>query len=291
MLARAGYVQPVERFATADNITVAGYDFGGDGPPLLLGHATGCHARVWLPAVEFLRGRFHCYGVDSRGHGDSDAALGGNYDWHGLALDALAVAKGFGLDRPYGGGHSSGAALMLLAEEAEPGTFAGLALYEPIAAATDQPRPPERGGRLAAGARRRRAKFASVDEAIAHYTGKGPFVSFTDAALRAYVEHGVAQQDDGGVRLKCEPEAEARIYEMAMSHDAYARLDRVRCPVTFLAGEFDSPMPLAVLATFAGRLGSQGRAMQLDGLDHFGPMAAPERVARVMTEQLLGPDR
>lgn len=276
----------MHRFTTPDGNAVAAYDFGGDGPPLLLAHATGFHAHVWLPMVEHLRGEFHCYGFDSRGHGDSDPAPDRSYDWNGFATDALAVIDGFGLERPYGVGHSSGGALLLLAEEAAPGTFAGLVLYEPIAAAGPRLLPGN-GGALAAGARRRRATFPSFAAAIDNYRGKGPFAAFTEEALRLYVEHGFSLLPDGSVVLKCDPEDEARTYEMAMSHTAYADLDRVRCPVTFVSSEFESPMPLPVLQRFADRLGPLGRALQLDGLGHFGPMSHPQLVADVVTTHLL----
>ena len=275
------------RFRTPDGITVSAYDLGGDGLPLLFAHATGFHGRIWLPLAERLRKRFHCYAFDSRGHGDSDPAPGGDYDWTGFAADALAVVDGFGLTRPFAVGHSAGGALLLLAEEDRPGTFAGMVLYEPIAAVTDQPPPPGSGGLLSLGARKRRAEFPSRDAAFDNYKGKGPFASFTDDALRAYVEHGFADTPDGSVKLKCEPEQEARTYEMAMSHRAYGRLDAVRCPVTFLAGEIAPAMALPALEAMATRLGDRGIAIELDGLDHFGPMADPDRIAAIVEAAFL----
>jgi pimeloyl-ACP methyl ester carboxylesterase len=65
-----------DSFVTDDGVTIQTYDWGGDGPPLLLAHATGLHAHVWLPLVQRLRSSFHCYAIDARAQGDSSAPNG-----------------------------------------------------------------------------------------------------------------------------------------------------------------------------------------------------------------------
>jgi pimeloyl-ACP methyl ester carboxylesterase len=98
------------------------------------------------------------------------------------------------------------------------------------------------------------------------------------AALRAYVEHGFAHQPDGSVRLKCEPEHEARTYEMGMRHDAYDELPKVACPVTVVCGELTDAFPEPVIAMVAERL-PEGRTEVMPGLGHFGPLQDPAAVA------------
>ncbi len=66
-----------QSFTTDDGVIVQTYDWGGDGPPLLLAHATGLHGHVWLPLVQRLRSSFHCYAIDARAQGDTTAPLGG----------------------------------------------------------------------------------------------------------------------------------------------------------------------------------------------------------------------
>ena len=56
---------------------------------------------------------------------------------------------------------------------------------------------------LAEGALRRRPTFASRDEAFENYSSKPPFSALDPDALRAYVDHGFADEPDGTVRLKC----------------------------------------------------------------------------------------
>ena len=101
---------------TPDGNRVAVHDLGGSGPPLLLAHATGFHGMVWAPVAARLAEHFRCISFDERGHGDSDPAPGGDYDWNGFATDALAVVDALGLGPELvAAGHSCGGALLLLA--------------------------------------------------------------------------------------------------------------------------------------------------------------------------------
>ena len=270
----------MQRVTTSDGNQVTVHDLGGTGPTLLLAHATGFHGRVWMPVAERLAARFHCIAFDERGHGDSDPAPGDDYDWNGFATDALAVIDGLELGPVLAAGHSCGGALLLLAEQRRPGTFAKLWVYEPVMIPAEGlstlPVPGENP--LAAGARKRRATFASKDAAYDNYAGKPPFSILDPAALRAYVEHGFANQPDGSVRLKCEPENEARTYEMGMRHDAYDDLPKVQCPVTVVCGELTDAFPEPIITMVAERL-PKGTPQVMPGLGHFGPLQDPAAVA------------
>lgn len=280
------------RVRTSDGVDLAVYDFGGDGPPLLLAHATGFHARTWLPVVAAGLGeRFHCYAFDERAHGDSTPPPDGDFSWHRFADDALAVIDALGLGGPgsplHAAGHSCGGALLLLAELSLPGTLRSLYCYEPVVMPLDPV--PSRDdvdpsqNPLAIGARRRREVFDSLDAALANYSAKPPMSGFAPEALRAYVEHGFEPVDGAGagaagVRLKCRGEHEARTYENAMFHGAYLRLGEVRCPVTLACGEHTNAFGEDVLRLSAARLPS-GRLEVMPGLTHFGPLEDPAAVA------------
>jgi pimeloyl-ACP methyl ester carboxylesterase len=77
-----------QSFTTDDGVVVQTYDWGGDGPPLLLAHATGLHAHVWLPLVQRLRSSFHCYAIDARAQGDTTAPPGAD-----ALIEANTVAQ------------------------------------------------------------------------------------------------------------------------------------------------------------------------------------------------------
>ncbi len=254
---------------------VAVYDFGGEGPALLFAHATGFHAHLWLPVVDHLRDAFHCYAFDARGHGASPSPPDGDFDWQRFADDALAAGAGLGLSRPAAVGHSMGGAALLLAEEARPGSWSSLWLYEPVVF------PPVEGpfrNPLAPQARRRKAWFPSRAAAVDNFSGKPPFDAFTPDALRLYVEHGFVDAPDGGVTLACRPDDEAATYEHAAAAGLWTALPTVTAPVHGVRGEGSDHPPAQILPSVVDRL-PRATLETMTGLGHFGPFEDPARVA------------
>jgi len=264
---------------TTDGVEIAVHDLGGIGRPVVMAHATGLHGMVWATVAASLRDGHRCISFDQRGHGRSEDPPGLDFDWHGFGRDVAAVIEGLGLGRPFGVGHSSGAAGLLLAEEASPGTFAALYCYEPIVVPADPPLGRDEANWLAAGARRRRDLFESRRQAYEHYRSKGPFARWRDEALHLYVDHGLADHPEGGVRLRCRPENEAVVYELATANDCFARLGDVRCPVMLAHGSDSEGLALATIEAMRTRLVRVSTEV-LPGLTHFGPLEDPPLVAR-----------
>jgi pimeloyl-ACP methyl ester carboxylesterase len=263
---------------STDGVVVALHDLGGDGPPLLLAHATGFHARVWEPLARHLP-EHHCYALDFRGHGDSIVPEGLTYEWDGFGDDVLAVVDDLGLTHVPAVGHSKGGASLLLAEQNRPGTFRSLYLYEPIVFPSELALHGSPGENpLAAGARRRRAQFASFDEAYDNFAAKAPLNALQPDVLRAYVDGGFAEQADGTVVLKCRPEVEAEVYTMGNRHHAFDHLRDVHAAVTVAIGLEEGFSP----ATFAAPIVEvlpHARLERHPELGHFGPLEDPARIA------------
>jgi len=277
----------MDRVTTSDGVAVAVHDLGGDGPPLVLAHATGFNGRVWAPMVDRLKARFRCLAVDHRGHGDSGAPPGTDFGWRGLGQDVLAVVDGLGIEAPFGIGHSAGGTALLLAEEARPGTFRAIYCFEPVMVPVDPPLGPDPDSWLAAAARKRRDVFASRVEAHEHYASKPPLDTLDGACLRAYVDHGFEDLPDGTVRLKCRPEHEALMAEMATEHDCFTRLDRIACPVMLAGGEATEGYARST-EPLLSRLRPMAQVQVLAGLGHLGPMQAPDEVGHSASEFLTG---
>ena len=278
---------PTARAATADGIGIAYYDLGGEGPPLLLAHATGFCGPVLAPLASHLLARFRCVVFDQRAHGASDPPPHGNFDWHGFASDVLAVVDALGLEHPRGFGHSAGGAALLLAEETRPGTFASVYCYEPVVYPGETPLPPSlEGNPLAAGALRRRAMFGSRREAIDNFSSKAPFDRLDPDVLAAYVDNGFAPAV-GGIRLRCRREHEAQIYAHGFAHDAFSKLGGIGCGVTLACGADTDAMGPDLLALLAAPLGDAATVV-FDGLGHFGPLEDPGAVAGSVAESLAG---
>ena len=266
---------------SSGEVEVAAYDLGGEGPDLLFAHATGFHGHVWLPMAERLRERFHCYAFDQRGHGRTRVPEGIDFAWEGLGDDILAVVDGLGLHHPLGVGHSAGGAALLMAEADRAGTFSSLYCYEPIVIPVDFPRPSENP--LSNAASKRRDDFSSRDEAYAHYSSKPPLSSLAPEALRAYVDHGFADAEDGTVRLRCRPANEAMIYRMSLAHDTFSRLSGVGCPVTVACGALSEPFGPSLAERQAGAI-PHGSSEVMAGLGHLGALEDPVALATSVSQ-------
>lgn len=276
------------RTTSADGQPLALHHLGAGDRPVLLAHATGFNAGVWGPLAAELGDGFDRWALDFRAHGASTRVPGASLHWDAFAGDVLAAVDHLladGVAAPgqlLGVGHSMGGAALVLAEALRPGTFAGLWLFEPVVFPRDALGGGEGGNRLADGARRRRDAFASRAEAQANYAAKPPLNVLRADALAAYVDHGLAEGDDGQVHLTCRPEDEAAIFEGGGAHDAFARLGEVRCPVVVARGR-DGFGPVAVAGAVAEALPA-GRLEAHLHLGHFGPLEAPAELAVSVAE-------
>ena len=275
------------RVNSSDGVEVAIHDLAGhdgDRPVLLISHATGFHGYCYQPMAEALATRFHSIAFDYRGHGDTSQPVEVAVDWNRYADDAEAVA--LTLTRPLAGfGHSMGGACLLITAHRHPQLFSHLVLYEPIVFTPDVASEAGRTPQLAEGARRRRSTFPSFDAAIANFAAKPPLGQFTPAALEAYVRHGFAEGEDGQVHLKCRPEQEAATFEMAERQDTWQLLPEITVPVVVVCGALTPDSPARFSQGVAERL-PNGRYLQIDELDHLGPMTHPEMVAGLIEAAL-----
>jgi pimeloyl-ACP methyl ester carboxylesterase len=265
--------------------TAVAYDWGGDGPPLVFAHATGLHSHTWIPTVLKLRDRYHCYGVDIRGQGDSIVADQTSFAWEGVGDDlvnALDLLGLLGRGDVHGVGHSQGGFAVIEAARRHPGTFAALFAYEPVIF----PVPPgmlvasDNDNHMAVMARKRRDVFPSYQAAVDNFRGKGPFARIDEDVLLMYVYWGFEDQDDGTVRLKCRPQNEAALFSYSATH-LFDQLDQVTCPVTAALGEFTQPNFLSSVPQVAERL-PHGTLLQLPGRTHFGIFEGVDEMAEMV---------
>lgn len=275
------------RFVTGeDGLRLAVYDLGGDGPDLLLVHATGFCGGVWAPVAKHLDG-FHVTALDVRGHGRSDAPtidVAPGMSWAGTGADVLTAVDALGLSDPLGVGHSMGGASLLIAELERPGLFRALWAYEPIVFPPSVLDAPGRPNPLAEGARRRRATFPSARAALENYASKPPFDALDAEGLGAYVRYGFASAADGSVTLRCRPEVEAATFEMGPRHRTFEQLGRVAPPTTVACGRIEVG-PAAFAPAIAAAL-AHGRLEEHPGLGHFGPLEDPTAIAASITADL-----
>ncbi|MCU1371472.1 MAG: putative hydrolase [Ilumatobacteraceae bacterium] len=265
------------RVPSTDGVELELHDFGGDGPALLIAHATGFCAGAYLPLVARLAESFHVWGVDFRAHGDSTAPA--SLSWRGMADDVLAVVDALGGDPILGFGHSMGGAALVAAELLRPGTLQRAFTFEPIII------PAAWGGSgpgqnpMSAAARRRRASFASRNEVLGRYARRPPLGVFRADALAAYVDHGFADAPDGTVTLKCTPEHEAQTFE-APNKPTIEQVHAVATPMVVARGERDGEFGPAAFASEITAAAPAAELRRYAELSHFGPFEDPDLIAR-----------
>ena len=274
------------RVPSSDDVDVALHELAGaEGaahPVVVIAHATGFHGHAYLPIATRLAPRFHTFALDFRGHGDTPRPPDWQVDWdrYGddtvVAAEALATRPG-AADGLIGFGHSMGGAGLLMAAARRPGLFRLLVVFEPIVYPSDRADAPTTESPLVSGARRRRPVFDSFEAAIANYASKPPLGAFDPDALDAYVRHGLRPEGDH-LRLKCEPEHEARTFEQGGRHHTWDGLASIDIPVVVVAGRIEENQPSAIARAVAEALPS-GRFVLDPTLDHFGPFTRPALVA------------
>jgi pimeloyl-ACP methyl ester carboxylesterase len=277
------------RVASSDHVNVAIHEFGGAGRPILLSHATGFHGYCYLPIADALSDDFTSYALDYRGHGDTARPDDWDVDWARYGDDALAAARAVAPDGGLVGfGHSMGGAGLLMAAHRDPGLFDLIVAYEPIVFPPREIDPHDgtenNGTVLSRGARKRRASFPTFGDAIANYSSKPPMMVFDPDVLRLYVAHGFRPAPEG-VRLKCDPEHEARTFDTGGTHTTWAELPDITTRVVVVAGHVDEFGPAAIAREIAEQL-SNATYIERDEWNHFTPFIDPAAMAAIVLDAL-----
>lgn len=266
-----------ETVPSTRGVQLALHHFGGDGPILLINHATGFHARCYLPMMPRLTEHFDVWGTDFAGHGASTTPENDDYSWTGFAEDVLTVVDHLGATSVRAFGHSMGGAATLLAERSRPGVLEAAYLYEPIIFPPDVVTAKPRNTIMAEGAAKRRREFGSKAEALHRYAGRPPLGLMRADALAAYVEHGFVENGDGTVTLACTPESESATFRGAGTPVAAVADVQTRTLVAF-GQSVEDPSPAGFSPPLAEAL-AHGELRGYLGLGHFGPLQDPDRIA------------
>ncbi len=272
-----------KQIVSSDGVGLAVHDLGGAGPPLLVVHATGFHSRCYAPLCADSGHR--CWGLDVRGHGASPAPVGWQVTWSAFGQDTIAAARSIAPDGGLTGfGHSMGAAALLIAAHQEPGLFDRLVLFEPIAYPPAALTPADvEASPLVQGARRRRLRFDSLDDAFANYKSKPPMSAMTTESLRLYVDHGF-RSVEGGVELRCAPDFEAETFLGSRTNGVWELLPDITTNTTVVSGVVDQLQPSGIAERIADML-PNGRFVEIPHLDHFGPFTHPRDLTTLIRSE------
>lgn len=286
--------QPREhRFAAPDG-SLCWFEWGqaqAHRPSLLLIHATGFHARCWDQLVAALPQDAHVIAPDLPGHGRSFTP-DNLFDWAWAAEQVGALVAALDGARLVGVGHSMGGHLLARIAAAMPDRFDRLLLVDPVI--LPPPAYAMGAGESATDAglhpvSRRRARWDSVEQMIAHFAERPPYALWQRAVLEDYCRYGLLPDGDGLV-LACPPHIEASAYMGAVRRDPLPLLANLTMPVTVLrarVAERAGALDFSISPTWpelAAHL-PRGRDLHWQDQSHFIPMDTPDRLAALIRDE------
>ncbi|MFH1077643.1 MAG: alpha/beta hydrolase [Pseudomonadota bacterium] len=128
VLAQAGLQQNVEtvKIATsAEGTAISYYEYGQEGPVLVFVHGWSCDASYWKGQVEYFKEKYHLVLIDLAGHGRSGSERE-NYTMEAFGQDVKAVVESIRAEKVVLIGHSMGALVIANAARLMPEKVIGL---------------------------------------------------------------------------------------------------------------------------------------------------------------------
>ena len=266
-------------------------DWGGSGPTLHFAHANGFPPGTYRKLIDELTNHHHVFSMAARPlWPDSRPQV--LRDWSLLAEDLRAELDRRGERGIVGVGHSLGAVISLLSAAADPGLFSAVVAVDPLILTGVHSlfwgtvKAVGLAGRvnLVRGARRRRELWSDRAEARTTYANKKVFTSWDPEVLDDYLDAGMVDLPQGGVRLRYPRECEARIFSAA-PHDLWTELRKVSVPTLFVQGEHSDTFLDAARARVEREVPGSRTVVVADS-SHFLPMERPSELARVINEFL-----
>jgi len=282
MSIQSAFSEPKDGDVIVNGIRVHFLDWGGDGTPIVLLHATGFLGAIYQPIAQMLTAIGHVYSFDQRGHGDSERPRNDIYGWDLTASDLEGFILAMGFKNVRGIGHSAGATAIGAVASGRPDLISRAMLVEPVIFDLNVPGvwlPSEMQARTL----KRKRTFDSIEAMFANFENKPPYSTWRKEILRDYCARGTYVDANGKHALKCHPEVEAEIYATSRNFDGLGYIMRCNAPLLVLFGENSDAPGLAL----APRLATDNRrVVTVPATTHFIPMEEPELTARMALEFL-----
>jgi pimeloyl-ACP methyl ester carboxylesterase len=249
--------------------------YEGDGPTVVLMHATGFLPWLWHPIARELAPQWRIVAPYFCDHRESDPEKGG-LSWLVIAQDLANLCKALGVDRPFMVGHSMGATVITMANGAFGLDARGLILFEPIFLPEDfyKIQIPIDAHPLASKAIRRKDLWRDRDEALSYLRSKALFKNWDEEMLELYITYGMKSLDAGGLQLACSPAREASLFMGGANYNPWPLMSKVTCPALVLEGELSENRAFIDLKK-ASRIFEQGAYQQVNGAGHLIPQEKP----------------
>jgi len=267
-----------------DGVELQYLHYPGDGPTVLLLHATGFQPWLWHPIARELSGDFRViapYFCDHRVFDPED----GGMSWLILADDISTLIKRLGIKKPLVVWHSMGATVAALAEALKGPLASKMVLIEPIFLPSDyyslsitvEQHP------LASKSIRRRNSWSDRDEARDYLRSRKLFMNWDEEMLELYLEHGTTEADNGSLTLACHPSREAALFMGGMDSDPWPLLGKITCPVLFVEGG-NSENKMVIDLRRAASSVPVSDLQVIEGAGHLVPMEKPGEILSLIQE-------
>ena len=228
---------PTSKYVTVNGVRLRYLDWGTEGkPPMVCLHGHTGQARIWDEFADVMRGSYHVYAVDQRGHGESAHATDG-YARDRFVEDLAAFVDALDIERFTLSGLSMGGWHSMLYTADHPDRVERIVMVdigpepseESISASGSRPQTPMR--------------FDSLEEAVAWMRSGNPWAS--DARLEKDAHDKMKQTEDGDWTWKADP-ALFNVPLPDMSDPGligryWSALETIPCPILEVRGS-ESPL-------------------------------------------------
>jgi pimeloyl-ACP methyl ester carboxylesterase len=206
-------------FLERDGVRLAGVDFGGAGPAVVLLHGLAGYAGEWTQTASWLTERHHVVALDARGHGDSEREPA-DVSPSAHVADVLFALERLDLAPAALVGQSLGGRTALLAAAKRPDLVRAVVVAEagPGGGAAEAD---EAAGEIRAALARWPMPFASRAAAV-EFLG-GP-------SLHADAFAGGLEERDGAWWPRYEPQVLVRTLRESFAEPCWEACDAVACP-------------------------------------------------------------
>lgn len=258
--------------------------YPGDGPTVVLLHATGFQPWLWHPIARELAGGFRVIAPYFCDHRVFDPEEGG-LSWLVLADDLATFIGHLGIVEPLIVGHSMGATVASIAEVLK-GPFASrMVLIEPILLPsgfydleiTVEQHP------LASKSIRRRSEWGDAAEAREYLRARPLFMHWDEEMLDIYLEHGMTQAGNGTLTLACQPGREAALFMGGLDQDPWPLIEKISCPVMLVEGA-DSENRAVIDLARAASIIPVAELRTVEGAGHLVPMEKPRELLALVRD-------
>ncbi len=277
-------LQPEVRYADITGSRIEYLYYDGDGPVIIMLHATGFLPWLWHPIAKKLAGSSRVIAPYFCDHRQGEPEDGG-VSWLALAKDLCDLCQALGIEKPLLAGHSMGATVITIANAICDSPAKKIIMIEPIylpehiysAGLTVEQHP------LASRSIRRRNGWAGRDEALEYLRSKPLFASWDSEAIELYLNYGMVPGASGDLTLACSPRRETALFMGGITHNPWPLLEKIVCPSLVLEGEKSENRTYIDLKK-AASLMQNGTYQLVKDAGHLIPMEKPGETADIFKE-------